>query len=114
MQFILGEKCTYFGPPGDSDGKEYACNAGDIGLIFWARKIPWGRKRLPTPVYLPREFHGQRSLAGYSPWGHKEVDTTEQLTLFYKECDEKIINKRAPIKVNPFLNEKDLIVIPIR
>ena len=110
----MGEKCTYFGPPGDSDGKEYACNAGDIGLIFWARKIPWGRKRLPTPVYLPREFHGQRSLAGYSPWGHKEVDTTEQLTLFYKECDEKIINKRAPIKVNPLLNEKYLIVIPIR
>ena len=34
------------------------------------------------PVFLPGEFHGQRSLAGYSPWGHKELDTTEQLTLF--------------------------------
>ena len=32
---------------------------------------------LPTPVFLPREFHGQRSPAGYSPWGHKESDTTE-------------------------------------
>ena len=36
----------------------------------------------PTPVFLPGEFHGQRSLEGYSPWGHKDLDTTEQLTLF--------------------------------
>ena len=44
---------------------------------------PWRRKWQPTPVFLPREFHGQRSLAGYSPynpWGGKESDTTEQLT----------------------------------
>ena len=34
----------------------------------------------PIPLLLPREFHGQRSLAGYSPWGRKELDTTEQLT----------------------------------
>ena len=47
----------------------------------WVRKIPWRRDRLPTPVFLPGEFHGQRSLAGYSPWGHKESDTTEQLSL---------------------------------
>ena len=45
-------------------------------------KIPWRRKWQPTPVVLPGEFHGQRSLAGYSPWGHKEQDTTEQLTHF--------------------------------
>ena len=43
---------------------------------------PWRRKWQPTPVFLPREFHGQRSLVGYSPynpWGGKESDTTEQL-----------------------------------
>ena len=40
-----------------------------------------GREWQPTPVFLPGEFHGQRSLAGYSPWGHKESDTTEWLTL---------------------------------
>ena len=39
------------------------------------------REWQPTPVFLPGEFHGQRSLVGYSPWGHKEWDTTEQLTL---------------------------------
>ena len=38
------------------------------------------RERQPTPVFLPGEFHGQRSLAGYSPWGYKELDMTEQLT----------------------------------
>jgi len=44
-------------------------------------KILWRRELLPTPVFFPGEFHGQRSLAGYSPWGHKELDTTERLTL---------------------------------
>ena len=38
---------------------------------------------LPTSIFLPGEFHGQRSLAGYSPWGHKESDMTEQLILIY-------------------------------
>ena len=43
----------------------------------WVRTIPWRREWLPTPVFLPGEFHGQRSLTGYSPWDHKELDTTE-------------------------------------
>jgi len=43
--------------------------------------IPWRRERLPTPVFWPGEFHGQRSLVGYSPWSCKELDTTEQQTL---------------------------------
>ena len=47
----------------------------------WVGKILWRRAWLPSPVLLPRESHGQRSLTGYSPWGHKEADTTEQLTL---------------------------------
>ena len=47
----------------------------------WVRKIPWRREWLPTPVFLPREFHRQRSLVDYNPWGHKESDTTDQLIL---------------------------------
>ena len=43
-------------------------------------KILWNRKWQPTPVFLPGKFHGQRSLTGYSPWGHKESDTTKQLS----------------------------------
>ena len=52
---------------------------GRPGFDPWARKIPWRRKWQPTPVLLPGKFHGQRSLVGYSPWGRKESDTTEQL-----------------------------------
>ena len=48
----------------------------------WVRKILWRRKWLPTPIFLPGEFHGQRNLVGYSPWGHKELDMTEWLTFF--------------------------------
>ena len=44
------------------------------------RKIPWRREWQPTPVFLLGKFHGQRSLAGYSPWGCTELDMTERLT----------------------------------
>ena len=43
-------------------------------------KIPWRCEWQPTPVVLLGEFHGQRSLPGYSPWGNKESDTAEQLS----------------------------------
>ena len=47
------------------------------GLDPWVGKIPWSRKWQPTPVFLPGESHGQRSLAGYRPQGHKELNMTE-------------------------------------
>ena len=47
------------------------------GFYPWVGKIPWRRKWQPTPIFLPGEPHGERSLVGYSPWGHKESDTTE-------------------------------------
>ena len=47
----------------------------------WVGKIPWRRKWHPTLVFLPGEFHGQRSLAGYSPWVCKESDVPERVTL---------------------------------
>ena len=63
-----------------SDYKESACNAGDTASIPGWGKISCRREWLPTPVFLPGEFHGQRSLVGYSPWspwGLKELDMTE-------------------------------------
>ena len=51
------------------------------GFDSWVGKISWRREWLPTPVFLPGEFHGQRSCLGYSPWGRKESDMTKQLTL---------------------------------
>ena len=54
--------------PGGSDGKESACNAGDPGSIPGPGRSPGKGLWQPTPVFLPGESHGQRSLAGYSPW----------------------------------------------
>ena len=100
------------GFPDSSVGKESTCNAGDPGSIpgsgrsagegigyplqyswaslvaqlvknppamqeTWVEKIPWRRERLSTPIFWPGEFPGL-----YSPWGHKELDTTEPLSLF--------------------------------
>ena len=54
---------------------------GRYGFNPWARKIPWRRKQVPNPVFLPGKFHGLRNLAGNSAWGCKESDMTECLSL---------------------------------
>ena len=59
--------------PGGSDSKESACSAGDPRFNPWVGKIAWRRKWLPTPVFLPGEFHGQRSLVGYSSWDRSQT-----------------------------------------
>ena len=69
------------GLSGGLDSKESACNARDQDLIPGLRRSPGERKWQPTPIFLPGESHGQRRLASYSPWGHKESDMTGQLTL---------------------------------
>jgi len=60
--------------------KNSPASAGHLGSIPGSGRPP-GRKWQPTPVFLPGEFHGQRSLVGYSPWGRKELDMTEQLSM---------------------------------
>ena len=59
--------------------KNLPANAGDIGdggsTFGW--RDPWRRQWQPSPVFLPGKSHGGRSLVGYSPWGHKELDTNE-------------------------------------
>ena len=66
-------RCLGF--PGGSDGEEPAVKE------TWVGKISWRREQQPTPVFLPGESHGQRSLVGYSPWGRKEPNMAEHLTL---------------------------------
>ena len=61
--------------PAVSDGKECRRPRFDP----WIGNISWRRICHPTAVFLPGEFHGQRSLVGYNPWGHKESDVTEWL-----------------------------------
>ena len=68
--------------PDGSDGKESACNARDLGLIPRLGRCPAEGNGNQLLVFFPGEVHGQRSLADYSPWGHKELDTTERLTVW--------------------------------
>ena len=66
------------GFPGGSDSEEFACNAGDPDSILGLGRSPGeGNDNPPTPVLFLGEFHGQRSLVSYSPWGGKESDVTE-------------------------------------
>ena len=67
------------GLPGGSAGKESACNVGDLGSISELGRSPGEGKGYHIPVFWPGEFHRL-----YSPWGHKESDTTERLSLSHR------------------------------
>ena len=67
--------------PGGSEGKEPTCNVGDLGLISGLGRSPGEGNRYPLQYSCLENLHGQRSLVGYSPWGRKESDMTEQLSL---------------------------------
>jgi len=62
---------SYMGLPWWLSGKESVCQSRRHTFDPWVGKTPSRRKWQPTPGFLPGESHGQRSLAGYSPWGHK-------------------------------------------
>ena len=71
---------VFTGLPQWLSGKESACNAGDTGdagSVLGSGRSPEGGRCKSIPVLLPGKSHGQRILAGYSPWGRKESETTE-------------------------------------
>ena len=71
-----------------SDGKEFTCSVGDLGLLPWSGRSP--KKGIPPPVFLPGEFHGQRSLLSYNPKGWKDSGMTEKLVLsLFSLCESK-------------------------
>ena len=76
-QSFLLSFSLFLGIPGDASGEEPACQCRRCKrhrFDPWVGKIPWRTAWQPTPVFLPGESNGQRSLVGYSPWGHKESD----------------------------------------
>ena len=77
VAFAVSFHTLYEGFPGSSDGKEPTCNAGDLGSVPELGRSPEDGNGNPLQLFLPGEFHGQRSLAGYSPWGRQELDMTE-------------------------------------
>ena len=79
------------GFPCDSAGKRIHLQCRRPGFKPWVGKITWRRKRLPTPVFWPGEF---------SPWGHKELDTTEQLTLVLSQGTNVEVIKGQRVSAN--------------
>ena len=65
----------------DNRQTKNTCQCWRHGLNSWFGKILWSRKWQPTALFLPEKVHGQRSLSGFSPWGHKELDMTEWLSI---------------------------------
>ena len=102
---ILNKIPSSVGFPCDSDGKE---SCGRCRFNPWVGKVPWRREWQSTSIFLPGEFHGQKSLVGYIPWDRKELDMTEQLTLSLSSsvdykfkillCDNEHFTKTLPLK----------------
>ena len=74
------------GFPGGSDDKESACSAGDPCSIPGSERFPWRRRWLLTPVFMPGEFHGQKNLVGYRPWGL--ISILQSILAFYNEQNQ--------------------------
>ena len=75
--FCKGTSHIGLGFPGGSDSKGSACTVGDLGSVPGLGRSPGGRHGNPVQYSFLENPHGQRSLANYSPWGHKESDMTE-------------------------------------
>ena len=75
--WISGRAGHFRGFPGGISGEEPACQCRRCRFDPWVGKILWRREWQPTPVFLPGESHGQRSLVDFSLCGHKESNTTE-------------------------------------
>ena len=85
---------------GGASGKESTCQCKRCkrhGLNPWIGKIPCSRKGQPTPVFLLGKSYGQRSLAGYSPWGCKDWDMTEHTLLSLSRVRIPSLNSDFPI-----------------
>ena len=80
LVLLLIKSITVMGFPGGSNGKESACSVGDLGSIPGLGRSPGGGHGNPLQYSCLENPHGQRSLAGCSPWGHKELHMTERLS----------------------------------
>ena len=93
-----------WGFPSDSDGKRICLQYRRPGFDLWVEKTPWRREWQPTPVFLPGEFQGQRSLVGYSPWvqrvGH---DWATNISLHFTSPFPGGFTHPFFISVSPFL-----------
>ena len=87
--------CADYRVPRWCGGREPTCQCRRHGLDSWVGKIPWRRKWHPSLVFMAGKSPGQRRLAGYSPWGHKESDMTVQLS-----THTQVLTKREVLRRN--------------
>ena len=71
-----------------------SCKCRKYGFNLWVRKIPWRRKLQPIPVFLPWKSHGQKSLADYSPWGHKQAKVVNTIYLSLKVAKSRCLQSK--------------------
>ena len=88
MTYVQG-LVVHKGFPCSSVGKESSCNAGDPRFNCWVGEIPQRREWQPALVFLPVEFHGQKSLVGYSPWGCSVQHDWATNTFCFTQSDTK-------------------------
>ena len=96
-------------------GEESDCQGRRHGFDPWVGKIPWRREWHPTPVLLPGESHGQRSLVGYSPWGDKEYDnlvTEQQRAQTLQHCNFISLHPSSKNVLMVFLSSQFLVGFP--
>ena len=93
-KIILKLNVFYQGFPGGSDSKEPPV-VQQTRVPSLGQEYPLEREWLPSPIFLAGEFHGQRSLIGYSPWGHRESDTIKQQAHKYKYIDNSAYDFRG-------------------
>ena len=110
-----GERIAYpvfLGFPGDSDSKESTCNGGELGSTPEWERYPGGEHGNPLQYFCLENPHGQRSLEGYSPWGRKESDMTERLSIAHstsqnqqnRDSQSYFIPAAEPRRFGPALN----------
>ena len=108
--FGLLKVSTHFsGYPGSLAGKESACNAGDPGLISGFRRSPGGGHGNPLQYSCLEDPHGQKSLAGCSPWGRKELDMTKRLSpAQHTSVKEEVHGRAFATKVPLYADKKNI------
>ena len=116
--------------PSGAGGKEPACQCRRCQrprFDPWVGKVSWRRKWQPTPLFMPGKSHGLRSLVGYRPWGHKELDVTEWLhflslffwtskSLWMVDCSHKIkkclfLGRKSITNLDSVLKSRDTILL---
>ena len=107
LMFYLGIISSTGGFPGGSDGKESSCNAGDLDSVPRLGRSPGGGHGKQLQYSCLENPHGQRSLSGYSPWGHKQLDTTEGLSTAHSNLLYGISQVVLVVK-NPLANAGDI------